>query len=246
MNMTTKLICVLASFYLITLCAPGAYGGERIYDFNNADAADAWEPIEAEWEIIDGEYVVTDPDSSRAGIAVLKESEEIDTSDVESIEFMGYDLGTGPWQNMFIVFGFDERNPVTYGIGPFVGSAQAWRLLPFDSRTRIYPAGDWDNPLVARKNEALGPGKWYHVKLEFDGDTVILYGAEADGDLEEKLSYEFPDGKPSGRIGIGGFGSNVKFDDFRVTGPGVKSLAAVEPKDKLPVAWAKIKAGFGS
>ncbi len=239
MNMTIRLICVLASFYLIILCAPGVFGDERVYDFSNDDA---WEPITADWEIIDGEYVVTDPDTSRIGMAVLKESEGIDTEDVESIEFMGYDLGTGPWQNMFIVFAFDERNPVTYGIGPFVGDADAWRLLPFDSKTRIYPAGDWNNPLVPRKNEALGPRKWYHVKLVFDADTVILYGAEGEDDLEEKLRYEFPDGKPSGRIGVGGVGSNVKYDNFRVVGQNL----AVEPEDKLPTAWGKVKAGSGS
>jgi len=86
MNMKIKLTCVLASFYLIILCAPGTFGDERIYDFNNADA---WEPIEAEWEIIDGEYVVTaDPNSSKVSMAVLKESEGIDTSDVESISEM--------------------------------------------------------------------------------------------------------------------------------------------------------------
>ena len=246
MNMMIRLTCVLTSFYLIILCAPGAFSDERIYDFDNEDAADAWEPIDAEWEIIDGEYVVTaDPNSSKVGMAVLKESEGIDTSDVESIELMGYDLGTGVWRNALIVFGFDERNPVTYGIGPMIGGAQAWRLMTFDSKTRIFVLGTF----LAQHQEGLGPKKWYHVKLEFDGDTVILYGAEGEDDLEEKLRYEFPDGKPSGRIGIGGFGSNVKYDDFRVTfeNPDAKPEGqAVEPKDKLSTAWGKIKAGSGS
>jgi hypothetical protein len=233
-----KLLCILISFGLILLSTPKVFGGERLYDFTNDDA---WEPIAADWEIIDGEYVVTDPTNSDASIAVLKESEGIDTRDVESIEFMGYDLGTGPWQNMLIVFGFDEKNPVVYGIGPWVGPAQSWRLQGFDTKTRIYRAMTW----LARRNEVLGPRKWYHVKIEFADDTVILYGAEADRDLGPKLSYKFPDGKPSGRIGIGGVGSNVKFDDFRVTGPWTKSLAVVVPKDKLPMAWGKIKAGPG-
>ncbi len=252
MNMMIRLICVLASFYLIILCAPGTFGDERIYDFderiydfNNADAADAWEPIEAEWEIIDGEYVVTHS-GEKAGIAVLKEAEGIDTSDVESIELMGYDLGTGRWQNTFIVFGFDERNPVTYAIGPCVGAAQAWRLCPVDSKTRVWPG---KTTLVEHK-ERLVSRKWYHVKLVFDGDTIILYGAEGEDDLKEKLRYNFPGGRPSGRIGVGGIGGDAKFDDFKVT---FKSLdadpggqAVVEPEDKLPVAWGKVKAGSGS
>jgi hypothetical protein len=74
-----KLTCVLASFYLIILSAPGVFGGERVYDFSNDHA---WEPITADWwEVIDGEYVLTNPDRWKAGIAVLKESEEINAGD---------------------------------------------------------------------------------------------------------------------------------------------------------------------
>jgi hypothetical protein len=237
-KLMAKLLCILISFGLIVLSTPKVFGGERLYDFTNDDA---WEPIAANWEIMGGEYIVKDPADPDASIAVLKESEGIDTRDVDSIEFVGYDLGTGPWQNMLIVFGFDETKPVIYGIGPWVGPAQSWRLVELDSKTKVYTTLTW----LARKSEVLGPKKWYHVKIEFDGDTIILYGAEGDADLQEKLRYEFPDGKPSGRIGISGVGSHVKFDDFRVTGPWTKSLAVVVPKDKLPMAWGKIKAGPG-
>lgn len=244
MDMMISLTCVLTSFCLMALYVPGAFADERIYDFDNEDAANAWEVIEAEWEIIDGEYVVTaDPNSSKVGMAVLKESEGIDTEDVESIEFMGYDLGTGQWKNLHIVFGFDEHHPVTYGIGAHLFGA--WRLMTFDSKTRIFALGTF---LVQHK-EGMGPRKWYHVKLEFDGDTVILYSAEGEDALEEKLRYEFPDGKPSGRIGIGGFGSNAKYDDFRVTfeNPDAEPKSmTVEPKDKLSTAWGKLKTGAGS
>ena len=233
----TKLLCILISFGFILLSTPKVIGGERLYDFSNDDA---WEPIEAEWEIIDGEYVVTHS-GEKAGIAVLKESEGIDTKDVESIELMGYDLGTAGWKNAFIVFGFDESNPVTYAIGPCVGHAQAWRLCPVDSKTRAWIG---KTTLVEHK-EQMTSLKWYHVKLVFDGDTIVLYGAEADGDLKEKMSYTFTEGMPSGRIGVGGIGSDAKFDNFRVTGPWTKSLAVVVPKDKLPMAWGKIKAGPG-
>ena len=233
-----KLLCILISFGFIFLSTPKVFGGERVYDFSNDNA---WEPIADDWEIIDGEYVVKDSADPDASIAVLKESEGIDTRDVESIEFMGYDLGTGPWQNMLIVFGFDETKPVIYGVGPWVGPAQSWRLVELNSKTKVYTTLTW----LVRRNEVLGPKKWYHVKIEFEGDTVIVYGAEGDGDLEEKMKYEFPDGIPSGRIGISGVGSHVRFDDFIVTGPGINSLAVVEPSDKLPMAWGKIKAGPG-
>lgn len=233
----TKLLCILISFGLIVLFTPKVFGEERLYDFPNDDA---WEPISDIWAIIDGEYVVTTGGRNNAGIAVLKESEGIDIRNVESIEVMGFDLGNGSRKNIFIMFGFDENNAEMYGIGPFVG-ADDWRLMVIDTENRIWRVGNW----IVQHDEPLHPGRWYHVKLEFDGDTVILYGAEGDDDLEEKLRHEFPGGIPSGRIGIGGIGSNVKFDDFRVTGPGVNNLAIVEPEDKLPMAWGKVKAGSG-
>jgi len=240
MNMMIRLTCVLTSFYLIILCAPDAFGDERVYDFSNDDA---WEPIQGEWEIIDGEYVVTH-DGQKTGLAVLNEAEGIDTSDVESIDVMGYDMGTAGWKNSFIVFGFDERNPTSYAIGPCVGGAQAWRLCPFDSSTRVWPAA-W----LIQRGDGLASRKWYRTKIVFDGDTLILYGAEADGDLEEKMQYEFPNGRPSGRIGVGGIGSNAKFDDFKVTFENQDAEPvgqAVAPKDKLSATWGMIKAGSGS
>jgi hypothetical protein len=227
----SKLLCVLNSFCFIILLVSSAFGGERVYDFSNDDA---WEAISATWEIVDGEYVKTDPDTSTAGVAVLKASEGIDTKDVETIEVMAWDLGTGPWQNLTIVFGFDESEPLSYQAGPFVGGAQAWRVQTFNSANRSGIA------TVQTVGDTLGPGKWYHIKVVFEGDTAILYGAEEGKDLEEKTRYDFPQGKPSGRIGLGGNGANAKYDNFKVTGPEVEALA-VESKGKLSAVWGDIK-----
>ena len=46
------LLCILIVFGPILLSTPAASGGERLYDFTNDDA---WEPITANWKIIDGE-----------------------------------------------------------------------------------------------------------------------------------------------------------------------------------------------
>lgn len=224
--------CFLVAFCFALMLALAALGGERVYDFSNDDE---WEPITAEWEIVDGEYVKIDPDTSTAGIAVLKESEEIDTIDVESIEVMGNDLGTGAWQNMYIVFGFDEGNPLSYSAGPFVGGAQEWRFQSFNSANRGGVA------TIKGMAGQLAPNTWYQVKVVFEGDEAVLFGAEEGEELEEILRHSFPGGIPSGRIGIGSNGSDVKFDNFKVIGPGVASLA-VRPEEKLPVAWGSIKA----
>ena len=230
-----KLVCALFSLCFATMILSLASAGERWYDFSDDSA---WEPITADWEIIDGEYVNVGSTDSELGMAVLKETEEVDTEDVESVEVMGYDLGSGGWQNLFLIFGFDESQPLSYLAGPFVGGAQEWRIETFDSQNRGGRAS------VAGAADVLSPKTWYHVKLVFEGDTGVLYGAEEDGDLEEKLRYDFPGGKPFGRVGLGGSNCDNKFDDFKVTGPGILGFA-VEPEDKLAAAWGKIKINSG-
>lgn len=208
-----------------------ALSGDRLYEFNDDDA---WEVVTSEWEIEDGEYYQRNPVTGNVGIAVLKESEGVDTKDVETIEVLGYDLGTGTWQNVYIVFGFNEGNPVSYLAGAFVGGAQAWRFQTFDSETR------GGITTVKEVDASLSPEKWYHLKLVFEDDSVILYGAEKGEDVEEKATYTFSQEKPSGRIGLGGTGSDTKFDDFIVSGTDIQGLA-VEPEDKLSITWGKIK-----
>lgn len=226
-----KLICILASLYFIILLASNAFSGERLYEFNDDTA---WEVLTSDWTIENDEYYQRNPVTSNAGVAVLKESEGVDTEDVEAMEVFAYDLGEGSWQNMYIVFGYNEDNPFTYLGGPFVGGAQAWRFQTFDTN------GLSGIGTVKESGEALSPEKWYHVKIEFEGDDAILYGAEKGENLEEKLMYTLPDGKPSGRIGLGGTGSYSKFDDFKVSGADVQGMA-VKPEDKLSITWGKIK-----
>ena len=233
----------MKSFIIVIICicllllASFSLGGERIYDFSNDEA---WEPITANctWEIIDGEYVRTDTDTGTAGIAVLKESEGIDTLDVESVEVRTLDLGSGSWQNMTIVFSFDDGAPLSYQAGPFVGGAQAWRMQTFNS------ADQGGVATVHSFTDVLAPNVWYNVKLVFEGDTVIMYGAEEGNDLEEKLRYDIPGGLLPGRIGLGGNGSNVKYDDLTITGAGIKGMA-VEPGNNLSATWGKIKMESG-
>ena len=98
------------------------------------------------------------------------------------MEAFAYDLGSGSWQNMYIVFGFDEANPLTYSDGPFVGGAQAWRFQTFDSKTR------GGISTVASGAEALSPGKWYHVKVMFN-DYGALITQEALHKAERQIAH---------------------------------------------------------
>jgi len=167
-------------------------------------------------------------------IALLKESEGVRTEDLDYISVRAYDLGTGAWQNVFIVFGYNEKEPQYYLGGAFVGGRQKWAFDPININTHKRGSE------LAGAPDKLSPKKWYVIKIVFDGDTAILYGAEEGKKLEERCRYTFPKGRPKGRVGLGASNSEPKFDDFTVAGPTIS--APVAPRDKLATVWAELKA----
>ena len=224
-----KLSIIVLMFGCLFLVTGMCVAGEVVYDFGDANA---WEVIAGDWEIVDGEYVSTGATDSVIALALLGDDFSIDTTDVEVIEYEAYDLGTGGWQNFFAVFGYDEANAVSYLTGPFVGGAQEWRVETFD------PVTKGSRSKVAGVVDSLAPEVWYSVKALFQGDEVIVYGAERGEALAEKLRYAFPDGKPSGRVGLGASNSEVKFDNVKVSG---ESLASVDVNGKLAAVWGAIR-----
>ena len=227
-----KTFFVLTGLCLIILSTSDTLSGVRQYNFNDDSG---WQELSGKWEIINGEYVQTGSTDKRLGIAVLRDSEGVDTRSVSSIEVYGHVLTSGEdARNILIVFGFDEKNSVSYLAGHFF-LMEFWGIEPFNPKTKA-PAGRW----VAVDNQRLVIRKWYHMKVVFSGNTVILYGASKGGKLKERLRYSIPGGRPSGKIGLAGSGCDNKFDDFIVKGPRIEQMA-VEPPGKLSTTWASIK-----
>ena len=226
-----KILCVLTGLCLIILFTSDTLSGVRQYNFNDDSG---WQALSGKWRIINGEYEQTGSTDKRVGIAVLRDSEGVDTRGVESIEVYGKDLRSGEYSNLSIVFGFDESNAESYmtGIG-FLGGS--WGVSKFNPRTK----GGWDIVTHTDANN-LEIRKWYHLKVVFRGNTVILYGAIKGRELIERLRHTFPGGMPSGRIGLAGRNCDNKYDDFIVKGPGIEQMA-VEPPGKLSTMWASIK-----
>ncbi len=226
-----KTLCVLTGLCLIILSTSDTLSGVRQYNFSDDSG---WQALSGKWRIINGEYEQTGSTDKRLGIAVLRDSEGVDTRGVESIEVYGKDLGSGEWSNLGIVFGFDESNPESYiaGIG-FLG--EAWKIFEINTRTKSLGRS------VAHKDTNPNIRSWYHLKVVFRGNTVILYGAVKGGELIERLKYTIPGGIPSGKVGLAGSNSENKYDDFIVRGPGIEQMA-VEPPGMLSTTWADIKA----
>ena len=101
-----------------------------------------------------------------------------------------------------------------------------YRRHPNPPRTRYMTfEGAW-------KNEA----KAYNIKLEVTKDNIT-------GFLDGTQQFTIPDDNlVDGRIGLGVWGADARFDDLKVFGPG--GPTAVDPAGKVATTWSKIKAQF--
>ena len=108
-----QFLLFLMMIFLALATALNTWASERHYTFEDDKA---WEVVTGKWEIKNSEYHQTKKDAQEA-IVLLKKSEGIDTADLESISVKAYDLGTGTWQNIFIVFGHDGKSDNYYRRG---------------------------------------------------------------------------------------------------------------------------------
>lgn len=229
---------LLTSTVIVTaLWCLNALGGTRTYTF---DDDSGWEAVTGEYEVKDGEFLYTAPPTNGPlmGVVLLKEEEGVDTRDVEYIEVRGMDRNGPSAKNLAVFFGYDEDAGKAYFAGPFVGGMQQWIFADM-----TLPDNNWTSRggSIVTVPDKLGPDIWYRIRIEFKDDSATLYGAEEGEPLEERVTLEFPDGKPRGRIGIGGCDSVSKFDNFVVSGANVPSLAVELSSTKLAIAWAEIK-----
>ena len=217
------------TFFLLLVVLANAWSGERHYTFEDDKA---WEVITGEWKIKKGEYHST-KDAEEA-IVLLKKNEGVDMAGVEYISVQAYDLGTGTWQNIFIVFSHDGKSDNYYLGGVFVGGRQKWAFDPIVTKDNKRGA----EILVAACDPKCPPEEWFDIRIEFTNGEAILSGGETGGKIKEMGRHKF--GKiQGGRVGLGASKSIVKYKDFIVVGKGVQ--ASVSPQRRITTTWASIK-----
>ena len=151
---------------------------------------------------------------------------------VEYISVKAHDLGTGAWQNVFIVFGNNGKATHYHLGGVFVGGRQKWT---FDKIGMKNNKRDGEVDYVPK----CPPQKWFDIRLDFKNGEAILSGGEEGGKIKERVRHKF--GKiQGGLVGFGTSKSIVKYKDFIVGGKEVKSLP-VSPKDSITTTWASMK-----
>lgn len=190
-------------------------------------------------------------------IALLKESEGVRTEDLDYISVRAYDLGTGAWQNVFIVFGYNEKEPQYYLGGAFVGGRQKWAFDPIDINTHKRGSALAETPFTDTVN-------WHHVAAVFDEGVLAIY---LDGKMVASRKADKTEVPSHGNNGgIGGtfdnnaFGENDKgkpgqvFDGLidevyiysRALPPDeiakyAQIVTPVPAKGNLPAMWGEVK-----
>ena len=223
------LLCLMM-ILLALATALNTWSGERHYTFEDDKA---WEVITGEWEIKKGECHSTK--EAEEAIVLLKKSEDVDMDGVEYISVRAHDLGTGEWQNIFVVFGNDGKSENYYLGGVFVGGRQEWAFDNVGMKTNKRAGAI----LAVACAPQCPPEKWFEIRLEFKNSEAILIGGEEGDKVKERVRHKF--GKiQGGRIGLGTSKSIAKYKDFIVGGKGVQSMP-VSPQDRMTTTWVKIK-----
>jgi len=174
-------------------------GGLVYFDDFNDGNDNGWTVKSGTWQVVGGEYAETGSPAETAAVSLINNT----TADM-TIGVKGKDTGAGAWRNFFIVFAYDEAGGKVYWAGARIPNKppEAWAIEEIDLVTGA-------RVQLARVQDSLSAGTWYDLRVKLSGDTVTLY---ADG--AEKVSYTFPGGMPSGRIGLGGQNNAAYFDDF--------------------------------
>ncbi|MBM3236875.1 DUF1080 domain-containing protein [Candidatus Poribacteria bacterium] len=211
-----------------------------IYDFSTKNQLNDWEVVidKGKWEIRDG---------------VL--SFEGDNSVVKP----GIVTGKENWSDY--TFEFKLRN-AKKGDHPYIHAGLRYVDLDNCEVFQMNKARLWHRPYVNGQERPWGPapeiaigkyswfdegapkegafpesGDWYKVKFQLKGNqyTVWLEG-------QKILDFQFDEGAPKGKVGLGVYLGHIEFDDFKIDGPGIPS-SEVKPSGKLATTWGRMKNG---
>lgn len=206
---------------LLTLGFLTGLASAIIYDFERG--MDEWTPVAGDWEVEGGELVQSD-DATPAMRALVGSEDWTDYTIECKIMITGGSY-TG------VVFrAISDKEYYVFYMNANENVVELWQHTG---------PGDTDRVMQFKNPPAGGvmivADEWYDFKLVISDASGEFY---VNGELQEQvdnLIYE------NGQVGAWAWTTQVKFDDFSISGPGVPE-APVQPKDKLTLTWGKVKA----
>jgi len=222
--MKTYVISIL--FFVFVLGIMGVEAGTQQWDFGNLAQEKEWKVANGKWKVKGGIYQETS--GAEKAMHTLVGDTKWDNYTVEA----KIRLDEGKWAGLI----FRAQNEFEYYVFYLnvpSNETEFWRHKKgggFDARDRLP-----QQRIPAAGGVKIKNGEWYKVKAVIEGTKYTLYiDNKKQGEVSDKV-YD-----KSGKIGVWCWETKASFDDVKITGGNVKSLA-VDSQSKLASVWGELK-----
>jgi len=220
--MRSIIISVLCLLLAVTSTAKAGF---QIWDFEDAARNKEWKAANGKWKVKDGVYQETSG-AEKAMHSIVGETKWDDYTVEAKVR-----MDDGKWAGLI----FRAQNEFEYYV---------FYLNQPDQKTElwVHKKGAFDarqvgNPqnFPAKGKIKIKNGDWNHMKIEVKGEKFTLFVDDIEqGEGQADISYK------SGSIGVWCWETKASFDDVKITGKGVQTLA-VDPRSKLASVWGEFK-----
>ena len=221
--MRSMIISVLCLLLAVTSTAKAGF---QIWDFEDAAKNKEWKVANGKWKVKGGVYQETSG-AEKAMHSIVGDA-KWDNYTVEA----KIRLDEGRWAGL-IFRALNEFEYYVFYLNVPNNETEFWRHKKgggFDARDRLP-----QQHIPAVGGVKIENEEWYQVKAVIEGTNYTLYiNDKKQGEVSDK-AY----GK-NGKIGVWCWETKASFDDIKITGAGVKSLA-VDPRSKLASIWGEFK-----
>ncbi|HID57293.1 TPA: DUF1080 domain-containing protein [Candidatus Poribacteria bacterium] len=191
------------------------------YDFEKG--MEDWTPISGKWKVEKGELVQKDVSTPATRALVGDENWTDYTIECKIMITNGSYTGVifrAISDKKYCVF-YMNANANVVELWQHIGPGDTDRVMKF----KHAPQG---GVRIARN-------EWYNFKLVIKGKSGEFYVNDELQDKVDNLEYD------KGKVGAWAWATEVHFDDFSITGPGIPSETPVQPGGKTPLTWGIVK-----
>ncbi|HEX29561.1 TPA: DUF1080 domain-containing protein [Candidatus Poribacteria bacterium] len=205
----------------LTLMLLADLGLAITYDFEKG--MDDWTPISGDWKVEKGELV--QKDASTPAMRALVGDENWTDYTIECKIMITNGSYTGVIfraisDKKYYVF-YMNANGNVVELWQHIGPGDTDRIMKF----KHAPQGG----VRITRNE------WYNFKLVIKDKSGEFYVNDELQDQTDSLEYD------KGKVGAWAWATEVHFDDFTISGPGIPSETPVRLAGKTPLTWGELK-----
>ena len=227
-----RLITYSLAFFCVFMFSQITWSGEWAFDFEDANQAKEWKVANGTWKVQKGAYSEISA-AEKAAHVLFGEDDWADYTveakiRVDSNKWAGLVFRAISEYEYYVLY--QEPTPGVTAFFQHHGNVWDKRARPAPNKT----------PIKLKKGDNIEVGEWYHLKVVVEGDDLKWFiNDQQQGETKLKPAGGL-DVYDKGKVGIWAWETKASFDDFKVYGPDIEGQA-VEPQNKLTVAWGKLK-----